>query len=173
VIAVALVALGSALGAIAPSVAVATTPLPPPSFLHVGPADGPGGLAQIVDSGGRAVLLKGVNAEGLVDYFRPDLMPPYPSDPASYSGVACPLDDMTVEGVDICQYDFSQLGPLGYDVIRLNISWSLLEPTPGRIDQIASRRSSPGRRKRASTSWSTCARMPGASSSIQRRATHA
>jgi endoglycosylceramidase len=113
----------------------AATELPSASFLHVGPVGGPAALPQIVDSGGRAVLLKGVNADGLVDYYRPDLKPPYPTNPGSYSGGACPPDDPTVEGVDICQYDFSQLGALGYDVIRLNISWSLLEPTPGTIDQ--------------------------------------
>jgi endoglycosylceramidase len=127
--AVALVTLGSLLGAVAPSVGAA------PSFLRVGPAGGPAGLAQILDSAGREVLLKGVNADGLVDYFRPDLKPPYPSAPASYSSGACPPDDTTVEGVDLCQYDFSQLAPLGYDVVRLNVSWSLLEPTAGTIDK--------------------------------------
>jgi endoglycosylceramidase len=129
VLAVALLALGSALGALAPSAQAG------PSFLRVGPAGGPAALPQIVDAGGREVLLKGVNVDGLVDYFRPDLMPPYPSSPASYASGACPPDDTTVEGVDICQYDFSQIGPLGYDEIRLNISWSLLEPTPGKIDK--------------------------------------
>jgi len=124
---VALLALGSLLGTVAPSAGAA------PSFLHVGPVGGPAGLAQILDSAGRQVLLKGVNADGLVDYFRPDLKPPYPSAPASYTGGACPADDPTVEGVDLCQYDFSQLAPLGYDVVRLNVSWSLLEPTPGTI----------------------------------------
>jgi endoglycosylceramidase len=126
---VALVALASALGALAPPVAAAA------SFLHVGAAGGPASLPQIIDSNGRQVLLKGVNADGLVDYFRPDLKTPYPTAPASYANGGCPPDDTTVEGVDICQYDFSQLGPLGYDVIRLNISWSLLEPTPGIIDK--------------------------------------
>src|SRR5437879_4834975 len=105
----ALVALGSAAVGGAPSSQAATAQLPSPSFLHVGPVGGPSALAQIVDSGGRALLLKGVNADGLVDYFRPDLTPPYPTSPASYSGGACPPNDTTVEGVDICQYDFSQL----------------------------------------------------------------
>jgi endoglycosylceramidase len=131
----ALAASGSGLGATVPSAGAATSPLPSPSFLHVGPVGGPAALPQIVDSGGREVLLKGVNADGLVDYFRPDLKTPYPSDPASYADGACPPDDATVEGVDICQYDFTQLAPLGYDAIRLNVSWSLLEPTPGTIDQ--------------------------------------
>jgi endoglycosylceramidase len=128
-IAVVLVVLGAALGLLAPSAGAAA------SFLHVGPAGGASALAQIVDPAGREVLLKGVNADGLVDYFRPDLLTSYPSTPASYAHGACPPDDPAVEGVDICQYDFAQLAPLGYDVVRLNISWSLLEPTPGRIDQ--------------------------------------
>jgi endoglycosylceramidase len=128
-LAVALFALGSLLGVLAPSALAA------PSFLRVGPAGGPAAVPQILDSAGREVLLKGVNADGLVDYFRPDLVAPYPSSPAAYAGGACPADDPSVEGVDICQYDFSQLAPLGYDVIRLNISWSLLEPTPGTIDK--------------------------------------
>jgi endoglycosylceramidase len=124
----ALVALGALLGAVTGTAQAA------PSFLHVGPAGGPSGLAQIIDAGGREELLKGVNADGLVDYFRPDLARSYPSAPAAYKRGACPPDDPTVEGVDVCQYDFAQLAPLGYDVVRLNISWSLLEPSPGRID---------------------------------------
>jgi endoglycosylceramidase len=127
-LAVALLVSAFMLGAGESSVTIAA------SFLHVGPAAGPAALPQLLDAAGREVLLKGVNADGLVDYFRPDLRPPYPSNPAPYASGACPPDDTTVEGVDICEYDFSQLAPLGYDVIRLNISWSLLEPTAGKID---------------------------------------
>jgi endoglycosylceramidase len=36
--------------------------------------------------------------------------------------------------VRVCDFDFAQMRPLGYDAIRLNLSWSLLEPQPGRID---------------------------------------
>jgi endoglycosylceramidase len=104
-------------------------------FLSVGPVAGPAGIAQIVDPSGRDVLLKGINVDGLVDYFRPDLATSYPAAASSFKGTKCPPDDPTVEGVDVCHYDFTQLQPLGYDVIRLNISWSLLEPTPGHINQ--------------------------------------
>jgi endoglycosylceramidase len=126
VLAAALVAL-----ACAPSAASASAG---GGFLSVGAPAGPAGLAQILDPGGREVLLKGVNVDGLVDYFRTDLAPPYPSDSRFYKGGSCPVDDPSVEGVDVCRYDFSQLAPLGYDAIRLNISWSLLEPAPGQID---------------------------------------
>lgn len=105
----------------------------PLSFLHVGPV-GSDGLRQIVDSHGRAVLLRGVNVDGLVDYWQPSLRPPYPFTPRPYRQGRCPADNPRVEGVEVCRYDFRQMLPMGYDAIRLNVSWSLLEPRPGRID---------------------------------------
>lgn len=81
------------------------------------------------------MLLRGVNVDGLVDYFRPDLKVSYPIAPARYAGGACPRDDPSVEGVVTCERDFIQMRALGYDAIRLNLSWSLLEPAPGRIDR--------------------------------------
>src|SRR5438132_1556222 len=62
------------------------------------------------------------------------LRPPYPTDPARYAHGRCPADNRRVEGVVTCRFDFDQMRPLGYDVIRLNLSWSLLEPQPGKID---------------------------------------
>ena len=104
--------------------------LPP---LHAGAAGGPDGLRQIVDAQGRVVLLRGVNVNGLEDFHRADLRPPYPIDPAAYADGACPADDPTVHGVALCQSDFPQLRAMGYDVIRLALSWSELEPQPGAI----------------------------------------
>jgi endoglycosylceramidase len=114
----------------------AQTTAPGLSFLHVGAVAGPAHVRQIVDASGRSVLLRGVNVNGLVDYFRPDLRPPYPIAPSAYTGGACPANDPTVENVVLCQRDFAQLKRLGYDVIRLNLSWSLLEPSPGKISQL-------------------------------------
>jgi endoglycosylceramidase len=121
---------------IAAPAAAADPPSPPRpfGFLRVAPADGGNGIPRIVDAAGRSVLLKGVNVDGIVDYYRKDLKPPYPSDPAAYAGGACPPDDPSVEGVVLCQFDFDQMKPLGYDAIRLNVSWSLLEPAPGKVD---------------------------------------
>jgi endoglycosylceramidase len=91
-------------------------------------------LPQILDAQGREVLLRGVNVDGIVDYYRTDLHAPYPSDPTAYSAGACPVNDPTVEGVRICDFDMQQMQPLGYNTVRLNLSWSLLEPQPGVID---------------------------------------
>jgi endoglycosylceramidase len=106
----------------------------PLTFLHVGGV-GSDGLRQIVDAKGRSVLLRGVNIDGLVDYWQPSLKAPYPSTPAAYRDHRCPADDVHVEGVPICWFDLPQMRRLGYDNIRLNVSWSLLEPTPGHIDE--------------------------------------
>lgn len=105
----------------------------PLQFLHA--AQSIHGLAQIEDQSGRSVLLRGVNIDGLVDYFTPSLRRPYPSSPSAYRHGHCPRDDRHVEGVPICNFDFRQMRRLGYDNIRLNVSWSLLEPRPGRLDR--------------------------------------
>ena len=129
-----------------PAAAAGALPKAPPrdlAFLHVGSPSPVTGLARVVDSHGRTVLLKGVNVDGIVDYWDADqkhppapekLKPPYPSNPARYAHGRCPPDNRRVEGVVTCQFDFDQMRPLGYDVIRLNLSWSLLEPRPGKID---------------------------------------
>ena len=122
----------------APATAGAASIPPAPdrtlSFLHVGAAAGPSGLPQVLDAQGREVLLRGVNIDGIVDYYRTDLHLSYPTTPNAYAGGACPANDASVEGVRICDFDLTQMRPLGYDTIRLNISWSLLEPQPGVID---------------------------------------
>ncbi|HEX8074381.1 MAG TPA: cellulase family glycosylhydrolase, partial [Thermoleophilaceae bacterium] len=110
------------------------------SFLKVGSPNPTTGIPRIVDGHGREVLLKGANVDGIVDYYRSGVPPsealrvPYPSEPAAYANGACPPDDPHVEGVVLCDFDFDQMRAFGFDEIRLNLSWSLLEPQPGKID---------------------------------------
>lgn len=109
----------------------------PLEFLHVGPVSGPAGLHQVVDESGRAVLLRGVDVNGLEDYWAHDSDPlaiPYPIDPSAYTDGQCPARNYAVESMTICDFDARQWRSFGYDVIRLGVSWSLLEPSPGKID---------------------------------------
>lgn len=113
-------------------------------FLRVGSPSPKTGVPRILDSHGREVLLKGVNVDGIVDYWDADeehppppekLRPPYSSDPRLYARGRCPANNKRVEGVVTCRFDFGQMRPLGYNVVRLNLSWSLLEPKPGQISR--------------------------------------
>jgi len=113
------------------------TVAPQLSFLHVGTAAGVAGLPQIRDQSGREVLLRGVNVSGLRDDFVADgsLHPPYPGTATAYQNGQCPAWDLGVYMAPLCQIDAGQLAGFGYDVVRLTVSWSLLEPRPGEIDQ--------------------------------------
>lgn len=68
----------------------------------------------IKDVDGRTVLLRGVNANGLNDY--------------ATNGTGLPT--VTPLG----RTDFAQMAALGFNVVRLNVAWSLLEPTRGAFD---------------------------------------
>lgn len=70
---------------------------------------------KITDVEGRPILLRGVNVNQLNDYAQND--PTVPT--------VAPL----VRG------DFTRMADLGFNVVRLNIAWSALEPTPGAFDQ--------------------------------------
>lgn len=70
---------------------------------------------RIVDTAGRTVLLRGVNVNQLNDYAVND-----PALPA-----VLPLD----------RTDFAEMAALGFNVVRLNIAWSALEPRPGAFDR--------------------------------------
>ncbi|MDQ6747518.1 MAG: glycoside hydrolase family 5 protein, partial [Candidatus Dormibacteraeota bacterium] len=122
----------------APAVGIAALAPSPPrqlQFLHVGALNPTSKLTQVVDQSGREVRLKGVNADGLVDYWQkpPTLPNAYSVQTADYGGSRCPRDDPDVEGVPLCPWDIPQMRALGFNVIRLNLSWSLAEPGPGQI----------------------------------------
>lgn len=69
---------------------------------------------RIADGRGNQVLLRGVNVNQLVDFYqhRPDVPK------------VRPLDDA----------DFAQMASYGFNVVRLGLSWSALEPVQGELD---------------------------------------
>jgi len=76
----------------------------------------PGRAPVIGDSAGRTVLLRGVNVNQLVDYGQPDKSKP------------------TVR--PLTEADYTQMASqYGFDVQRLNLSWSQLEPARGQFSQ--------------------------------------
>jgi hypothetical protein len=137
------------------SAEAATPPLPLP-YLHVvvpgpGSASGPGGTGNpyLADPSGRQILLHGVDVVGIQDNFyaggdgKPAL---YPDDAAAYTD-RCPSDSSLEDEFPVCEVgalkgewvstaagsgnDVAQIRQQGFDTVRLAISWSLLEPTPG------------------------------------------
>jgi endoglycosylceramidase len=134
--------------AAAPS-AAAPPPLPWLTVAH--PA---GQRAQLVDPAGRTVILHGVNVVGVEDDFyttpsgqEPGPVPMWPIDTGAYDGT-CPQMDHHAGEAPVCEAsaglpefqqpsdpgshnDLAQMRALGFNFIRLGLSWSQLEPTPG------------------------------------------
>lgn len=84
------------------------------------------------------MLLRGVDVNGLEDYWNVDAKPlalNYPIDPSAYAHHRCPARNVATESMAVCWFDADQWRQFGYDEIRLAVSWSLLEPRPGHIDQ--------------------------------------
>ena len=107
-------------------------------WLHV--AHPSGGDPYIADDKGRMVLLHGAIPQGLIDFYstadlsRTDPPPFYPIDPAAYDG-HCPDNSPFMPTPPLCQEDIVAMAALGFNSVRLPLSWSLLEPERGRINQ--------------------------------------
>lgn len=69
---------------------------------------------RITDDLGRQVLLRGVNVNQLAEYFQ-----------------ASPTDRTTVP---LTEHDADEIAAMGFGVVRLLVSWSRLEPSPGTFD---------------------------------------
>ncbi len=140
-----LVAASTYPGAVAVSMVVRFTPAPtvsspaPPGdlpWLHVEHPQS--GRAYIADNLGRLVVLHGAVPADLLDFgsgdkSRPDSPPVYPIDPAAYTD-RCP-DIVASHYPPLCQSDLAQMAALGFNSLRLPLSWSLLEPERGRFSQ--------------------------------------
>jgi hypothetical protein len=119
----------------APAPLAASDALP---WLHV--AHPAGGRPFIADPEGRMVVLRGVNSGGLVDYWSGTdpangrSAPFFPVDRSAYDG-RCPANSAAIRQPPLCRDDLAQMHALGFDVVRLALSWSLLEPRPGVYDR--------------------------------------
>jgi endoglycosylceramidase len=130
-------------GAVMVSMLVRLTPPPTVSspapqgalpWLHVEHPQG--GQPYIADDQGRMVLLHGAIPGGLIDFWnnsnpsQSDTPPYFPIDPGAYAG-QCPANSGYMPGPPLCQDDLAQMAGLGFNSMRLPLSWSLLEPQRG------------------------------------------
>lgn len=110
------------------------------AWLHV--EHQPGVRPYIADDKGRMVLLHGAIPAGLIDFWtgtnqsQPDLPPIYPIDAAAYAGGQCPLNEPASRYPPLCLGDFVRMSELGFNSVRLPVSWSLLEPERGRFSTV-------------------------------------
>jgi hypothetical protein len=135
-------------GAVLVSMIVRLTPPPtvssqaPPGILPWLHVEHPqGGQPYIADDRHRMVLLHGAIPGSLIDFWsstQPSLIeaPPfYPIDPAAYDG-RCPDNSATMPVPPLCRQDLVDMAALGFNSIRLALSWSLLEQSRGSFNQM-------------------------------------
>ncbi len=139
------------LGPAGAAVSGGSATMPPLGFLHVvSPSTGNDRTPYLADAAGRQVLLHGAAAVGLEDVAYPDANGGpalFPVSSRAYEG-RCPKASPLLPQPPLCEVqasrspyaqsvapasgdDFAQLRALGFDVVRLVLNWSQLEPTPG------------------------------------------
>ena len=113
-IACALGALGLAIGVMAtPAIGSPSVPDRPPILPALHAVDDPVHGGRIVDAGGREVLLRGVNINAEVDYWK---------------------DTPFATTFLFTDADAARMAGIGWNTARLLVSWSRVEPTPGHYD---------------------------------------
>jgi hypothetical protein len=104
-------------------------------WLHIAHPGG-GQTPFIADREGRMVLLHGAIPAGLVDYWTgTGAAPFYPIDPSAYDGGRCPANSALIFTPPLCEADIGRMAALGFNSVRLPLSWSQLEPQRGRFNQ--------------------------------------
>jgi len=93
-----------------------------------------GQIPYIADEEGRMVLLHGATPASLLE-FGPSNSAAYPLEPAAYEGGQCPANKASSKYPPLCQADLAQMARLGFNLMRLPLSWSLLEPERGSFNQ--------------------------------------
>ena len=112
-----------------PYPAAATGPRGELSWLHVRhPADG---APYIADEQGRMVLLHGAIPASLLEFGK---FAPNSFDSSAYAQGQCPPSVSGSRYPPLCQADLAEMAALGFNSMRLPLSWSLLEPQRGRFD---------------------------------------
>jgi endoglycosylceramidase len=127
-------------------------------FVHVVVPRGANGAAAtpyLADSFDRRVILRGVAVVGLQDVAYPGANAGpalFPVSPAAYDG-KCPAATARIPQPPLCEVeasepayqqstapgsgdDFAEMRSLGFDMVRLVLNWSQLEPTPGHYSTV-------------------------------------
>ena len=131
--------------------AAVSSAVPPLTFLHVvTPTAGPDRTPYLADAAGREVLLHGAAAVGMEDVAYPNANGApalFPVSPSAYAG-RCPKASPLIPQPPLCETqaskpayqqsiapasgdDFAQMRAIGFNVVRLVLNWSQLEPHPG------------------------------------------
>jgi hypothetical protein len=141
-----------------PTASVSVPGPPLVGFVHVAVSSGARGAAgtpYLVDDGGRRVILRGVAAVGLQDVAYPGAAGGpalFPVDPSAYDG-KCPAAQARIPQPPLCEVeaakpaydqstapdsgdDFAEMRALGFDMVRLVLNWSQLEPTAGHYSSV-------------------------------------
>ncbi len=98
------------------------------------------GIPYIADDLRRLVLLHGAIPQGLIDFWNgtdPTNAAPapfYPIEPAAYDG-QCPANSPYMPTPPLCEEDIAKMAALGFNSVRLPLTWSLLEPERGEFSQ--------------------------------------